>query len=142
MSVMSVTHTLLGSTTSNWRFSKLGEATLAYLRTFQGDVDTLSESAAPQEASASPHDADHIFTELAKTIMDFAIAIHFAALQPRMLDETQQSLALFSACRLRLRQPGAITTEMGLQRQATPSNGIVACALLDKGVLQPHSLAK
>ena len=74
--------------------------------------------------------------------MDFAIAINAAALQPGMLDQTQQSLVVFSACRLRLRQPGVITAGMDFQRQARPSNGIVAGSLLDKGVLQPHSLAK
>jgi len=31
---------------------------------------------------------------------------------------------------------------MGLQRQAKPSNGVVARKLLNKGVLHPHSLAK
>ena len=31
---------------------------------------------------------------------------------------------------------------MDFQRQAEPSNRIVARSLLDKGVLQPHSLAK
>ena len=74
--------------------------------------------------------------------MDFAIAINAAALQPRMLDQAQQSLVVFSACRLRFRQPGVITAGMDFKRQAKPSNRIVARALLDKGVLQPHSLAK
>jgi hypothetical protein len=115
---------------------------LAYLRNFQGVVDILSKSADLQDASASPHDPTTILTDLAQIAMDFALAINAAALQPRMLDQTQQSLVVFSACRLRLRQSSVITTGMDFQRQAKPSNGIVARSLLDKGVLQPHSLAK
>ncbi|KIU54607.1 hypothetical protein QV12_00130 [Pseudomonas putida] len=83
-----------------------------------------------------------ILTDLAQIVVDFAIAINAAALQPGMLDQTQQSLVVFGAYRLRLRQPGVIAAGMDFQRQAKPSNRIVARALLDKGVLQPHSLAK
>ncbi|MNR10230.1 hypothetical protein D3C85_1264680 [compost metagenome] len=83
-----------------------------------------------------------ILTDFAQIVMDFAIAINATALQPGMLDQTQQSLVVFGAYRLRLRQPGVITAGMDFQRQAKPSNRIVARSLLDKGVLQPHSLAK
>lgn len=40
-----------------------------------------------------------ILTDLAQIVMDFAIAINAAALQPGMLDQTQQSLVVFGACR-------------------------------------------
>lgn len=82
------------------------------------------------------------FTDLAQVVMDFAIAMNAATFQPRMLDQTQQSLVVFGTCRLRLRQPGVIATGMDFQRQAKPLNGVVAGSLFDKGVLQPHSLAK
>jgi hypothetical protein len=59
-----------------------------------------------------------------------------------MLDQTEQVRVVFSACRLRLRQPSGLTTGMDCQRQAKPAIGIGARSLFDKGVLQPHSLAK
>ena len=81
-----------------------------------------------------------ILTDLAQIVMNFAIAINTAALQPRVLDQTQQSLVVFSACRLRLRQPSVITTGVDLQRQAKPSYGIVARSLLDKVLLLHYSV--
>ena len=38
-----------------------------------------------------------ILTDLAQIVVDFAIAINAAALQPGMLDQTQQSLVVFGA---------------------------------------------
>ena len=115
---------------------------LVYRRTYQGVVCTLSESEDLQGASACHTMPTTILTDLAQIVMDFAIAINAAAFQPRMLDQTQQSLVVCSPCTLRLRQPSAITTGMDFQRQAMPSTGIVTRALLDKGVLQLHTLAK
>ena len=63
-------------------------------------------------------------------------------LQQERTDVTQQSLVVFGAYRLRLRQPDVITAGMDFQRQSKPSNRIVARPLLDKGVLQPYSLAR
>ena len=62
--------------------------------------------------------------------------------QQERTDVTQQSLVVFGAYRFRLRQRGVITARMDFQRQSKPSNRIVVRALLDKGVLQPHSLAR
>ena len=62
--------------------------------------------------------------------------------QQERTDVTQQSLVVFGAYRSRLRQLGVITAGMDFQRHLKPPNRIVDRALLDKEVLQPHSLAR
>ena len=77
-----------------------------------------------------------ILTDLAQIVMDFAIAVNAAALQPGMLDQTQQSLVVFGAYRLRLRPPRCNNHRDALSASGKePSNRVVARALLDKGAL-------
>lgn len=62
---------------------------------------------------------------LAQVIMDLAIAINTTAFQPGMLDQTEQSLIVFSPSRFRFGQPRVVAAGMNLQRLAKPSNGVV-----------------
>jgi len=70
MWVMSATQTLLGSTTPNWRFSKLGEAT-AGLRIFR--ASSISELRAQTFKTHQPRHTmpTIIITHFAQIIMDF-----------------------------------------------------------------------
>lgn len=62
---------------------------------------------------------------LAQVIMDLAIARKTAAFQPGILDQTEQSLIVFSPNRFRFGQPRAVAAGMNLQRLAMPPNGVV-----------------
>lgn len=74
--------------------------------------------------------------------MDFAVAVYTSAFQPSALDQTKQTLIFFYSGRLRLGQLGVVATGAHLESLAKSPHRIISRALLDEGVLQPHSLAK
>ncbi len=100
----------------------------------------MSKNADLQGASTSPHVGAR---KLRPTSRRSSWILRYPYSPPlRVFDQTQQSLIIFSVCRLSLRQLGFIIIEMHFQRQAKPSNRIVSSARFEKGVLQSHSSAK
>jgi len=66
-----------------------------------------------------------LLSKLTQVVMDFAVTIDATALQPGVLDQTQQPLIILSSCRLRLSQPGVVTAGMYFKGQAQTANRIV-----------------
>lgn len=65
------------------------------------------------------------FAQLAQICMDLAIAVDATALKLGVLDQTQQALIVFGACRLGLGAPSVVTTGMHFQNQAEVLDRIV-----------------
>src|SRR5512142_3183372 len=80
--------------------------------------------------------------EFLEVVMDLAVAIDPAALQPGLLDQSQQPLVLAGTARLRGSLPGVLAAGVDSHHSAQATHGVQALVGLDKCVPYPDTLAK
>src|SRR5690606_18930015 len=80
--------------------------------------------------------------ELAQVVGHLAVAVDAAALEPGLLDSTQQAPVVDGSRRVRCRAPGVVAARMHIQDLAQAPHRMRPLMVLDERVPHPDCLAK